>query len=152
MWRWSWFKLASAKACSVFSTYVEVILKALKRLRDKNSILHVCGGDPSKWLNSWMITPYSPRMWRWSRSRPKINIRELVFSTYVEVIPSLTFFLVSNVCILHVCGGDPILSSFSLALLMYSPRMWRWSLQSVICVSYFLVFSTYVEVIPLLVN
>ena len=35
--------------CSVFSTYVEVILKAKKIADEQASFLHVCGGDPTEY-------------------------------------------------------------------------------------------------------
>ena len=31
----------------------------------------------------------------------------MVFSTYVEVIPSEVFLSLTKACFLHVCGGDP---------------------------------------------
>ena len=51
---------------SVFSTYVEVILKGLLGTLYPTSILHVCGGDPITDDILQAITGYSPRMWRWS--------------------------------------------------------------------------------------
>ena len=50
-------------------------------------ILHVCGGDP--------------------KHISKSTVLDVVFSTYVEVIPSGTSSLKKLRSILHVCGGDP---------------------------------------------
>ena len=57
---------------------------------------------------------------------------DMVFSTYVEVIPSLAKQAQETASILHVCGGDP-------------------DLQSTVN-NGLAVFSTYVEVIPTLVH
>ena len=54
--------------------------------------------------------------------------RQLVFSTYVEVIPFDRYHLADMIGVLHVCGGDPN------GKISFSSPM--------------LVFSTYVEVIP----
>ena len=51
-------------------------------------------------------------------------------------------------CILHVCGGDPKVWFKNLNIGEYSPRMWRWSSAKSIVISFSIVFSTYVEVIP----
>ena len=56
------------------------------------------------------------------------NLDRIVFSTYVEVILAGSKKSVKRLCILHVCGGDPI----HMSLLSFTN----------------LVFSTYVEVIP----
>ena len=55
-----------AMKADVFSTYVEVILVMLLALKTYQSILHVCGGDPLGFDDSWA--------------------KKAVFSTYVEVI------------------------------------------------------------------
>ena len=53
------------------------------------------------------------------------GVKDMVFSTYVEVILVGRFVPHRLKCILHVCGGDP-LSFFNLLLSnLYSPRMWR---------------------------
>ena len=97
---------------------------------------------------SWTTPKYSPRMWRWSLKRARRQQMEKVFSTYVEVI--LYFFLCCFLAagILHVCGGDPIISSVFRIYFLYSPRMWRWSLKFALLWRLDDVFSTYVEVIP----
>ena len=48
-----------------------------------------------------------------------------VFSTYVEVILSGSAMPYSQLGILHVCGGDPCVSSSPMLYHEYSPRMWR---------------------------
>ena len=74
-------------------------------------------------------------------------VKELVFSTYVEVIliPSACF--AAEIGILHVCGGDPINREIRADVGMYSPRMWRWSSWLKFAKDRKTVFSTYVEVI-----
>ena len=116
------------------------------------SILHVCGGDPIK-LNisrNWPV--YSPRMWRWSYAEHKLAIFNWVFSTYVEVILVELMAFPQFMCILHVCGGDPIRKLAGSYHATYSPRMWRWSCTTWTVTGSLCVFSTYVEVILLLVN
>ena len=113
----------------------------------KDSILHVCGGDPISLIDLHKETAYSPRMWRWSCFKEKFYQRNIVFSTYVEVILKTSIQNRINTSILHVCGGDPIITSTSKISASYSPRMWRWSYSYHKYVHNCLVFSTYVEVI-----
>ena len=49
--------------------------------------------------------------------------------------------------ILHVCGGDPAKPRDKRPKMLYSPRMWRWSLSVPSAIYVNTVFSTYVEVI-----
>ena len=107
MWRWSLFRLLACFLVWVFSTYVEVILSSRNLLLTSERILHVCGGDPMLNDPFAYLLKYSPRMWRWSCTGKFDLSDRLVFSTYVEVIPSSTWK--QKVCwsILHVCGGDP---------------------------------------------
>ena len=131
----------------VFSTYVEVILHSHHYFYKHFSILHVCGGDPLYFLTCESIKKYSPRMWRWSWSRTTLGLTLCVFSTYVEVI--LIVLLPSMLCksILHVCGGDPNQYCPFAVERVYSPRMWRWSSNTLLWEGSLVVFSTYVEVI-----
>ena len=132
---------------SVFSTYVEVILRIwLKRLTSV-SFLHVCGGDPMLNTESMTKLEFSPRMWRWSQRVDACHRRWYVFSTYVEVILKESITMDQKFCFLHVCGGDPIIRLIILLFIAFSPRMWRWSSQVLTTRSVTEVFSTYVEVI-----
>ena len=54
-----------------------------------------------------------------------IHRKEVVFSTYVEVILRCLNDLQLESCILHVCGGDPVTRSHPYVRFWYSPRMWR---------------------------
>ena len=89
-------------------------------------------------------------MWRWSYVKWTILGGERVFSTYVEVIPCQlpTWFLIA--CFLHVCGGDPAEWLFPTHDGRFSPRMWRWSYVRFQLTEIQFVFSTYVEVILLI--
>ena len=49
----------------------------------------------------------------------------LVFSTYVEVIPTNVPVNGAENGILHVCGGDPMRNIMANIYSRYSPRMWR---------------------------
>ena len=86
-------------------------------------------------------------MWRWSYRGCTIYCKLNVFSTYVEVIPTVVLISSPHLRILHVCGGDPISILFPLFVNVYSPRMWRWSWSGLLSNSATVVFSTYVEVI-----
>ena len=90
---------------------------------------------------------YSPRMWRWSLAYEKTDELIAVFSTYVEVILTITPTAGYKVSILHVCGGDPDTRIIVSKLDLYSPRMWRWSSKYEESEYGEIVFSTYVEVI-----
>ena len=107
MWRWSYSICHIGLRYPVFSTYVEVILNSTLITNFNNSILHVCGGDPRRRLNSHLQWLYSPRMWRWSSFQVNIAFVLYVFSTYVEVILTMSCNSVIFLGILHVCGGDP---------------------------------------------
>ena len=108
MWRWSYTGHYEGKKFVVFSTYVEVILTTIVPYPFCHCILHVCGGDPCTLMLKTPHRMYSPRMWRWSPVFDILVSKYRVFSTYVEVIPNHLFQLCNKVCILHVCGGDPI--------------------------------------------
>ena len=127
MWRWSLRYIFISHLPSVFSTYVEVILIMFLALPDNWSILHVCGGDPMG--NQFLINilSYSPRMWRWSLHKVGLPFQQVVFSTYVEVIPWSFPEKKRTTGILHVCGGDPLFLHRHPERCLYSPRMWRWS-------------------------
>ena len=53
----------------------------------------------------------------------------------------------NHLCILHVCGDDLHFLSQPMIMLVYSPRMWRWSWVEQNFKDFDLVFSTYVEMI-----
>ena len=147
MWRWSSTKCSAWFKLWVFSTYVEVI-PCIVFLKPVNCrILHVCGGDPTCPKDRGNFFEYSPRMWRWSLQMLIEEKEKSVFSTYVEVIPLFDVAQKYKIGILHVCGGDPNTRVLYILLIVYSPRMWRWSSTSLIGLASWTVFSTYVEVI-----
>ena len=127
MWRWSQLCRLIRCISSVFSTYVEVILKKHVDIVAISRVLHVCGGDPEWTLYSLNKFECSPRMWRWSPTIPDGAIAIIVFSTYVEVILNFVWGYSFIFGVLHVCGGDPLLAWLYKASDACSPRMWRWS-------------------------
>ena len=147
MWRWSWKTAIVTLGNIVFSTYVEVILFAALLIVISSGILHVCGGDPVNVVDCITTILYSPRMWRWSWVVQKAQPYLLVFSTYVEVIPTRSIKIIRGISILHVCGGDPSNAISTASGDLYSPRMWRWSHKCPLEMRSRNVFSTYVEVI-----
>ena len=78
---------------------------------------------------------------------PSYIFTHFVFSTYVEMIPSLKPVVKPPFSVLHVCGDDPWKKFKTWKLLECSPRMWRWSSDVEQCPRYLNVFSTYVEMI-----
>ena len=149
MWRWSWWLAGLIRLIKVFSTYVEVIPIDAAIIVLMFSFLHVCGGDPWSFESDWRwqkffstyvevilleidcffgSNGFSPRMWRWSQL--EITSDDLIAS------------------FLHVCGGDPTWLVMIMKIHQFSPRMWRWSWWTTSTANWFLVFSTYVEVIP----
>ena len=149
VWRWSYFLANWSWWRLVFSTCVEVILCSNVICPVMWGILHVCGGDPIPIYTKTFPVMYSPRVWRWSQSLWNLMYLSSVFSTCVEVIPFQFRSLYQNMCILHVCGGDPFIACFSTYIHKYSPRVWRWSRTNVDPNPQGIVFSTCVEVIPL---
>ena len=95
-----------------------------------------------------ILLVYSPRMWRWSYQKLHPRKGDSVFSTYVEMIPTPIKNPDKDISILHVCGDDPILRRAFYLNQLYSPRMWRWSFSKISHLIFFIVFSTYVEMIP----
>ena len=126
---------------------MEVILISCARLSISRCFLHVCGGDPKHvgLFVAWFL--FSPRMWRWSWSMSLGEASHQVFSTYVEVIQRVYQVMQAKSSFLHVCGGDPEITSQSGTEQRFSPRMWRWSKEFTKLCKQKVVFSTYVEVI-----
>ena len=122
-------------------------LKLNQTTAEINSILHECGGDPTCSRCSGTSFQYSPRVWRWSYGICHHHKGKSVFSTSVEVIPPTPASETKKNCILHECGGDPQQYLESLFITLYSPRVWRWSLDTNPSHYKDDVFSTSVEVI-----
>ena len=87
MWRWSQLTRTIGIQSKIFSTYVEVILILKRSVIQTMNFLHVCGGDPESETGNDEWKKFSPRMWRWSSPTNRDALNELIFSTYVEVIP-----------------------------------------------------------------
>ena len=146
MWRWSSINIRTHLLSTVFSTYVEVILNKFLENMNTQSILHVCGGDPTLLLLNLATLKYSPSMWRWSYSWIFRYEPTGVFSKYVEVILKEFKKLHPRKGILQVCGGDPNAAPIRSSQAKYSPSMWRWSWAFLTADYVTLVFSTWVEV------
>ena len=152
VWRWSLFNKVVDVIVIVFSTCVEVILSSPAWIASTWCILHVCGGDPQIYVLTGHDPKYSPRVWRWSYLKSKARFNRCVFSTCVEVILFIYWINLHILCILHVCGGDPIVRPPTNISKLYSPRVWRWSLLERPNSKLDRVFSTCVEVIPFVRN
>ena len=167
MWRWSWLDHFSKRNDFVFSTYVEMIPIFTQLPAGSVSVLHVCGDDPKASRLLTVASGCSPRMWRWSYDYDPYLLEVEVFSTYVEMILTRSQFPLTMLCVLHVCGDDPIdkgafrvMSRCSPRMwddpsrkgkahmsMACSPRMWRWSSCTNAGFRSISVFSTYVEMI-----
>ena len=126
---------------------MEVILVKYDSKKHLAGFLHVCGGDPRRYVVFIQVAMFSPRMWRWSYSASDCWSNPAVFSTYVEVIPWGWLAWKQSTSFLHVCGGDPTICDDDDVDEAFSPRMWRWSLWRSLGWRFKEVFSTYVEVI-----
>ena len=69
------------------------------------SFLHVCGGVSPNAFWSGERTEFSPRMWRCFDKAVLDIVEGVVFSTYVEVFPSMIWRQWCLLSFLHVCGG-----------------------------------------------
>ena len=147
VWRWSRRRSPFYDSQGVFSTSVEVIPMNCNYSATVNCILHECGGDPMEDYKIQQELGYSPRVWRWSFLAPFVYKFLWVFSTSVEVILRELHKGKQVYGILHECGGDPVAAFKLRIIILYSPRVWRWSHTSRWLYVYLPVFSTSVEVI-----
>ena len=130
----------------VFSTSVEVFLRAPLVDEPGRGLLHVRGGVSCQFRSGYIRNRSSPRPWRCFQKKPGTHTRARVFSTSVEVflIPCVEALLAG--CLLHVRGGVSIPST-SLALsIRSSPRPWRCFHECRNAIRKSPVFSTSVEV------
>ena len=115
-----------------------------------------------------MIFKFSPRMWRcFLFKKRKISLSE-VFSTYVEMFPTLSLHGLRQQSFLHVCGGvsqPAAVSATACGFLhirggvslqgvckprngAFSPHTWRCFFGRPCAARYYKIFSTYVGVFP----
>ena len=158
------------KLLKVFSTFVEVFLDRESPYGKRNSFLHVRGGVSKyeDWEN--FITGFSPRSWRCFQVGRIHYRRKRVFSTFVEVFLNSDLYWLESMGFLHVRGGVSQIWKSNIQITEFSPRSWRcskyedwenfitgFSPRSWRCFycSYRLrrghsVFSTFVEVFPII--
>ena len=134
------------------------------------NFLHVCGGVSYFLFSVCSMLRFSPRMWRCFSCAyvaryvtkifstyvevfllfRKLSGVSIIFSTYVEVFPSATGVPPEAPHFLHVCGGVSDLPAEVRSEYGFSPRMWRCFLLQIASGAMYLIFSTYVEVFPIL--
>ena len=112
--------------------------------------LHVCGGVSSIAYVARYILKFSPRMWRCFFACSSYARRFSIFSTYVEVFPWPRPFHLVPSYFLHVCGGVSIHIRLFYLSGKFSPRMWRCFFLNIGFIQRLTIFSTYVEVFPIL--
>ena len=145
---WRCFHHATTRNSSntVFSTSVEVFLKATKRVWIVSSLLHVRGGVSLPDMDARFLEGSSPRPWRCFWAICVTLGIPIVFSTSVEVFPSSSRHGQRVSRLLHVRGGVSCFAGLEKDLAVSSPRPWRcFQLVSTTPV-YNAVFSTSVEV------
>ncbi len=112
------------------------------------SLLHVRGGvsraarQRGRWCRS------SPRAWRCFSRMAKLNAKQAVFSTCVEVFPVQAMPLRGALSLLHVRGGVSVLPFLQTTPRRSSPRAWRCFSRRLFAPDPTMVFSTCVEVFP----
>ena len=130
----------------VFSTYVEVFPSASSPWGMRMCLLHVRGGVSSGMPSACWPVLSSPRTWRCFLRRFSTVCEEAVFSTCVEVFPTLRRNGSGRRGLLHVRGGVSTPTAYGDGATASSPRMWRCFLIITARSMRMEVFSTYVEV------
>ena len=146
MWRCFRIRTVLTACYRVFSTYVEVFPTLRGRYQHCRCFLHVCGGVSFNQSRVCLVKRFSPRMWRCFRIRTVLTACYRVFSTYVEVFPTLRGRYQHCRCFLHVCGGVSFNQSRVCLVKRFSPRMWRCFYERQTTSYSVKVFSMYVEV------
>ena len=85
-------------------------------------------------------------MWRCFYILKPVVLKVAIFSTYVEVFPSLARLMPLCLHFLHVCGGVSSSLKIRIKAWKFSPRMWRCFLSYTLWTGEQTIFSTYVEV------
>ncbi len=124
-WRCFRQKEAMQNAHQVFSTSVEVFPPLRGRSAQLIRLLHVRGGvstvqnvsEPMKWS--------SPRPWRCFRQKEAMQNAHQVFSTSVEVFPTVGNYALFGGGLLHVRGGVSTYQALHHGWRESSPRPWR---------------------------
>ncbi len=134
---------------SVFSTSVEVFLKASCLLPKWTGLLHVRGGVSNSLPVRVLPPESSPRPWRCFCRLSLQSLPYSVFSTSVEVFPVSGSRAFDKAGLLHVRGGVSMEAEYQASFEQSSPRPWRcfpwpWS-----AACGWTVFSTSVEVFPI---
>ena len=146
MWRCFSFTHPIGKDPDIFSTYVEVFLPKCLRASKPFDFLHVCGGVSPSINVRRSVFKFSPRMWRCFQNAFDAHLDACIFSTYVEVFLLGALKTSIRRHFLHVCGGVSRRKAICIFTILFSPRMWRCFLITLLKVLGKVIFSTYVEV------
>lgn len=88
-------------------------------------LLHWHGGTPQAEREQVLLDRSSPRAWRYALGAEVRRLRRPVFSTQVEVAPSIPSSEGTAQNLLHAHGGAPALSECKYTFEAPSPRTWR---------------------------
>ena len=125
---------------------MEVFLRSGRMGKERRSLLHVRGGVSERVELFLFAVKSSPRPWRCFYCQAEVRNAQSVFSTSVEVFPTLPMLSVLWQGLLHVRGGVSEEQSPPDAVKQSSPRPWRCFSVLPIYVRRQVVFSTSVEV------
>ena len=132
--------------CRVFSTPVEVFLAESWDDIEYTRFLHASGGVSFLYSFYTFLKKFSPRQWRCFQNITENLLKEVVFSTPVEVFLFTQKILPQTKRFLHASGGVSLFSHFLPRCLMFSPRQWRCFFTAILAGVSDIVFSTPVEV------
>ena len=124
-WRCFYIEKAKKHGWIVFSTYVEVFLTCARRFRFRSCLLHVRGGVSQGGVWAYIGQTSSPRPWRCFRVVQRVGPKSYVFSTSVEVFPTVTRTRARLSRLLHVRGGVSFSARCHTSSSVSSPRPWR---------------------------
>ena len=96
MWRCFLVEDWQLSAEEIFSTYVEVFLVNGLVLCLCMDFLHVCGGVSAAYGFDMRVYGFSPRMWGCFQVSLSASDANAIFSTYVEVFPNISCYLIKK--------------------------------------------------------
>ena len=124
-WRCFHVRVRSLGLLRVFSTSVEVFLHRGFGYGPRGRLLHVRGGVSRRLRCNAARSRSSPRPWRCFQMACRTARGHSVFSTSVEVFPTVFTDCASRSGLLHVRGGVSDCARCELTQWLSSPRPWR---------------------------
>ena len=147
MWGWSKIATLSIMTALVFPTYVGMVRFVPGVMAAPVRFPHVCGDGPVSASAASVSGVFSPRMWGWSGVSVTGTTCSGVFPTYVGMVRAMYRQYHVDARFPHVCGDGPFCTAFMVAVLLFSPRMWGWSVVPTTLFRSGSVFPTYVGMV-----